>query len=99
MNSLRTRSEVAMTPRQITTRKINGRQQMNHHSVLRYTTPLVVGAGVLLGGAASAWANPTVEMNTGVLLVKESLDGRVGRETGAGVMMATVAPMAGNKLI
>src|SRR5215472_2005926 len=50
-------------------------------------------------GVTPSGPTPTIEMNTGVLLVKESLDGKVGRETGAGVMMAAVTPMAGNKLL
>jgi MYXO-CTERM domain-containing protein len=84
----------------MTPQKSNERLQMNTtRSCLRLSTGFLVGTGVLLAGALPAYAVPTVAMNTGVLLVKESLDGRVGRETGAGVMMAAVAPMTGNKLI
>jgi hypothetical protein len=59
---------------------------------------VLLSAGVVLS-AAVANATPTVEMKTGVLLVKQSLDGKVRQDTGAGVMQAVMAPLANNQIM
>ena len=68
-------------------------------SVLRRSTGVLLSAGVVFSVAATAQAAPTVEMKTGVLLVKQSLDGKVRRDTGAGVMMTQLVSMANNQIM
>jgi MYXO-CTERM domain-containing protein len=68
-------------------------------SVLRRSTGVLLSAGVVFSVAATAQAAPTVEMKTGVLLVKQSLDGKVRQDTGAGVMMTQLVSMANNQLM
>ncbi len=75
------------------------KQHMKKNVWLRRSTGVMVSAGCVLSAAASAHANPTVEMQTGVLLVKQSLDGKVGRETGAGVMMSALTQLTNNKIL
>jgi MYXO-CTERM domain-containing protein len=58
---------------------------------------LLAGLGVVsIAGVAQA---ATVQLSTGVLLVKESSNGEVKRGTGAGVLMPRLTPMNGNKLL
>ncbi len=64
----------------------------------RRLTGFLAGAGVLIGGASIASAD-TVQLATGILPVKLSDSGRVGRETGAGVMMAALTQMENNKIL
>jgi hypothetical protein len=58
---------------------------------------LLAGLGVMaVGGVAEA---ATVQLSTGVLLVKQSTDATVKRGTGAGILMPRLEPMNGNKLL
>ncbi len=64
------------------------------------TRPLVgllAGLGVVaVAGAAEA---ATVQLSTGVLLVKQSSNAKVSRGTGAGILMPRMAQLGGNKLM
>jgi MYXO-CTERM domain-containing protein len=78
-------------------------------STMRRASGCILAAGVIFGSVSVATAQtappttssgPTVvSMNTGVLLVKQSNDRKVGRETGAGVMMTSLTAMGGNKVL
>ncbi|MGH7297314.1 MAG: hypothetical protein ACRELB_20420 [Polyangiaceae bacterium] len=58
---------------------------------------LLAGLGVVaVGGVAQA---ATVQLSTGVLLVKQSSNASVKRGTGAGILMPRLEAMAGNKLM
>jgi MYXO-CTERM domain-containing protein len=58
---------------------------------------LLAGLGVVsVAGIAEA---ATVQLNTGVLLVKQSTDAKVKRGTGAGILMPRLEQMAGNKVM
>lgn len=58
---------------------------------------LLAGLGVMaVGGVAEA---ATVQLSTGVMLIKESSNGPVKRGTGAGILMPRLEPMSGNKLL
>jgi hypothetical protein len=57
---------------------------------------LLAGLGVVaIGGVAEA---ATVQLSTGVLLVKQSSNATVKRGTGAGILMPRIEQMGGNKL-
>jgi hypothetical protein len=58
---------------------------------------LLAGLGVV--AVASAADAATVQLSTGVLLVKQSTDAKVKRGTGAGVLMPRLEMMNGNKLM
>ncbi len=58
---------------------------------------LVAGLGVLTVGSIADAA--TVQLSTGVLLVKQSSDGKVSRGTGAGILMPRLTTLGGNKLM
>lgn len=58
---------------------------------------LLAGLGVVT--VASVADAATVQLSTGVLLVKQSSNGKVSRGTGAGILMPRLEPMAGNKLL
>jgi MYXO-CTERM domain-containing protein len=64
------------------------------------TRPLVgflAGLGVVaVAGVAQA---ATVQLSTGVLLVKQSSNAKVSRGTGAGILMPRLATLGGNKLM
>jgi hypothetical protein len=64
----------------------------------RWLSGLVAGVGFLFGGIQVADA-ATVQLATGILPVKISQSGKVGRGTGSGVMMASMTEMAGNKIL
>src|SRR5450631_2498981 len=64
----------------------------------RWLGGMIAGVGFLFGGVAVADAS-TVQLATGILPVKISNSGRVGRGTGSGVMMASITPMEGNKVL
>ena len=63
----------------------------------RFGIGLLAGLGIL-GFAAVADA-ATVQLSTGVLLVKQSSDAKVSRGTGAGVLMPRLEMLNGNKLL
>jgi MYXO-CTERM domain-containing protein len=68
--------------------------------ISKRTRPLIgvlAGLGVVaLGGVAEA---ATVQLSTGVLLVKESTNAKVSRGTGAGILMPRMEALNGNKLM
>src|SRR5215472_13147929 len=58
---------------------------------------LLAGLGVVtIAGVADA---ATVQLNTGVLLVKQSSDAKVSRGTGAGILMPRLEALPNNKLL
>lgn len=58
---------------------------------------LLAGLGVVtIAGVADA---ATVQLSTGVLLVKQSSDGTVKRGTGAGILMPRLETLSGNKIL
>jgi MYXO-CTERM domain-containing protein len=50
-------------------------------------------------GVAAVADAATVQLSTGVLMVKQSSDAKVSRGTGAGVLMPRIEMMSGNKLL
>nr|UXE44457.1 hypothetical protein Hi04_10k_c2441B_00005 [uncultured bacterium] len=58
---------------------------------------LLTGLGVMTAGSIAEAA--TVQLSTGVLLVKESTSAKVSRGTGAGILMPRLEQMNGNKLL
>jgi len=58
---------------------------------------LLAGLGIVtLGGVAQA---ATVQLNTGVLLVKQSSDGKVNRGSGGGILMPRLEQISGDRLL
>src|SRR5271156_6414824 len=58
---------------------------------------LLAGLGVI--GLAAVAQAATVQLSTGVLLVKQSSNEKVSRGTGAGILMPRLEMMNGNKLL
>lgn len=58
---------------------------------------ILAGLGVV--GLASVAEAATVQLSTGVMLVKQSSNAEVKRGTGAGILMPRLEQMAGNKLL
>jgi MYXO-CTERM domain-containing protein len=64
------------------------------------TRPLVgILAGLGLVAVSGLAEAATVQLSTGVLLVKQSSNAKVSRGTGAGILMPRLAPIGGNKLM
>lgn len=68
-----------------------------HSNSSKRITGLLAGLGVL--GVSAVASAATVQLSTGVLLVKESSNAKVSRGTGAGILMPRLEQMNGNKLL
>ncbi len=68
-----------------------------HSKGTRRLVGVLAGLGVV--GLSAVAEAATVQLSTGVLLVKESSNAPVKRGTGAGILMPRLEQMAGNKLL